>query len=346
MMSGPRPLFDKVKETLVGNSQGPKTPPQKKVGAFVPPAQAVQTEKKPEPKKTVAGPSALFQSKKTTELDVTPEDKVKFKDFDTRAIMKIKDASESIDLTDRASVIQYGQELNRKLAASVDEILKFVKTSAFADSVNTDVKKLQALVNFNPAVEEDLGFFGAFKKKRTLAERINEVVDAVESISQSVDRNVQHFLGVIPKLDDLLDGSKSYHSELLVLIAGGKDRIAVFNRRRRPRLDEKISGSNMMEAQNARDEMDIFHSFEKRIETLELSLGQNELTLAQIRMSQSTNVKIVESLNNIISNMIPLWKHSLISAISTNNFDAVNKNKDLLSKSICDIMSPTAAQTN
>ena len=355
MSTGPRPLFTKeqaenMKPSIAGNftvtdaNTGkplfksdlmPK--PARQVGVFTPPPVAATVpapiEKKPH------SPAPLFQSTQTTELDVTIEDKAKFKEFDTRAIMKIKDAAETIDLTSRAGVIQYGQELNKKLATAVDEILSFVKGTAFDEKVSADVGKLHSLVNFNPAVEEDPGFLGLFKKKKTLSERINEVIDAVESVSSSVEQNITHFLALIPKIDSLLDGSKNYHSELLILIAAGKDRIEVFKRRRLPRINEKLAGTNMMEAQNARDELDIFNSFVKRVETLGLTLDQNELTLAQIRLTQTTNVKMVESLNNVITNLVPMWKHSLISSITTNNFDNVNKNKDLLSQSINDIMS-------
>ena len=353
----PRPLFDKTKEPpVVAKTVGKFTvadekgkplfesslspQPQKKApGSFVPPP--VFEKPKTEVKKPSASPAPLFESKKTSEFDVTPEDKLKFKDFQTREIMKIKDASESIDLLDRAAVVQYGQEMNKKLAMSIDAILEMAKKTAFSDVVQLQTSKLQSLLNTNLTEEPSGGVFGLFKKKKTFAERVNELISDVDDVSQAVDKAVQHFLAMIPKLDELLEGSKSYHSELAILIAGGKDRMDVFVRRKLRKLEEQIAGTNLMSAQNARDELDIFNTFKKRVETLELSLGQNELTLAQIRMSQSTNVRIIESLQNITTNLIPLWKHSMVSAISSRNFDAVNANKDVLTKSICDIMPST-----
>ena len=251
---------------------------------------------------------------------------------------------EEIDLSDRVAVLEYGQELNKKLASTVDSILEFAKDNSFNSKVSVDVSKLKQLINFNPAVEPDEGFFSVFKKKKTVAERINEVIDEIENVVNSIETNVKFFLNLIPKLDELLDRSKCYHSDLILSIAAGKDRISVFRRRKLLKLEEQVAGTNMMVAQNARDEIDIFNSFIKRIETLEMTVGQNELTLAQIRMTQSTNVKMVESLNNMITSLIPLWKQSLISAITTNNFDGVQKNKDLLSQTICDIMLTKAPQ--
>ena len=365
-MHVPKALFDKAKlptiatpekkpEKVVGKftvteSSGKEVitsdlqPKPKVPGTFVPPkgTVAVKAElKKPN------SPAPLFASKHRTEADLTAADILLFKGFSNREIIKIRDQAENIDLTDRVAVIQYGQDLNKKLAKTVDDILDFVKVNAFDSKVSPDVSRLQSLINFNPTESEaSVGLFGMFKKKKTLEERINDVINGVDDISISVDKNVTYFLTLMPKLDEMLDECKSFHTELLILIAAGKERVSQFKRRKLQRLQDQLTSNNMMLAQNARDEMNIVDSFVKRIETLELTVGQNELTLAQIRITQATNVKMVESLNNMMSNMIPMWKHSLISAITTNNFDNVNKNKDLLSQNLCDIMSVKSANAS
>ena len=313
-------------------------PAKKTPGVFTPP---VVTEK-PTEKKKVETPAPLFKPKHTSEAEITMEDRARYPNFSAFEIAKIKDLSEEIDLTDRVAVLDYGKELNKKLAQAVDDILNFAKENTFDARVSVDVSKLKLLINFNPAQDPDEGFFAVFKKKKTLSERIGETIDEVEKVSKSIDANVKFFLDLIPKLDNLLDRSKRYHSELILAIAAGRDRISVFKRRKLPKLEEQLNGTNMMVSQNARDEIDIFNSFIKRIDTLEMTVGQNELTLAQIRMTQTTNVKMVENLNNMVTSLIPLWKQSLISAIAGNNFDNVQKNKDLLSQSICDIMTDKA----
>ena len=319
-------------------------PPVKKApGSFVPPVQRPKPVQ--EEKKKPDGPAPLFKPNGNVESEVTDADKLRYAGFTAREIVKIKDASETIDLTDRVSVLHYGQDLNKKLAQAVDDILEFAKTNTFNSAVSNDVSKLQRLINFNPSQDPDEGFFSVFKKKKTVEERINDVISEIENVVNSIDKNIKFFIDMIPKIDDLLDRSKNYHSDLIVAIAAGKDRITVFKRRKMSKLEEQLQGGNTMIAQNARDELDIFNSFVKRIETLELTVGQNELTLAQIRLTQSTNVKMVENLNNMMTSLIPLWKQSLISAISSNNFDGVQKNKDLLSQSISDIMSVKSAVT-
>ena len=316
--------------------------PKKQPGTFVPP---IATKPVAEEKKKVhETPAPLFKPKGNVESEVTPDDMIRYKGFTAREIVKIKDQSETIDISDRVSVLQFGQDLNKKLAKAVDDILEFAKANSFDSRVSVDVNKLKSLINFNPAQEEDGGFFSVFKKKRSLEERINDVISEIDNVVNSIESNVKFFLDLVPKLDDLLDRSKNYHADLIIAIAAGKDRIKVFQRRKLSKLEEQLQGTNTMIAQNARDEIDIYQSFVKRIETLELTVGQNELTLAQIRMTQSTNVKMVENLSNMMTSLIPLWKQSLISAITSNNFDNVQKNKDLLSKSICDIMTIKAAE--
>lgn len=289
-------------------------------------------------------PAPLFAGTGKSECDLDPSDFAKYPTLTNREILDVKELAETVDIADRMVVIQYGQEVNKKLADAVDEILEFAQQNAFHSKVSGDISALHKLINFNPNEDEASGFMsGLFKKKKTPAERINDVITSVANVIASVEQNVDFFLQLIPSIDDMLDKSKKHHSGLQVLIAAGKERIEVFERRRKPKLEALISGNNVMAAQNARDELDIAKSFIKRVEVLEITLTQNEMTLAQIRLTQATNVKMIETLNHITTNLAPMWKHSLISAISTNNFDAVNKNKDVLSKSICDIISPTSA---
>lgn len=357
-MFEPKPLFDnnistssRPKKEVVGSFKVPSQTdlaskevlssnhlsPKKVVGAFTPPAVNELPQKSYTPK-------SLFESTRTAEADITPHDRIKYKSFSDFEIAKIKDLSEQIDLTDRIAVLGYGADLNEKLVKAVDDILQFAKQNTFDSEVCINVNRLKHLIDFNLTGEND-SLFSIFKKKKTISEKINETISEVEKVSTSLQNNIKFFLDLIPKTDDLLDRSKKYHSQLILTIAAGRDRISVFERRKKLALEDKINGSNVMIAQNARDEMDIFSSFVKRVDTLDMIVTQNELTLAQIRMTQSTNVKMVENLNNMLSSLIPLWKQSLVTAISTNNFDNVQKNKDLLSQSICDIMTVKVAKT-
>lgn len=328
----PKALFDKSNLPIVEKKNDPI--PSRNVGSFVPPAQTIATpivKKKSEP-------GALFCSAKTSEVDVTMQDKAKFKNFTPMDIAKIKDVVAGISLSDRVLAIQFGQDVSKKLSAAVDDILEFVKNNSFSNQVAVDAKRLHELLQQDFTSEEPSSFFSVFVKKKTIDERISELIDNVEAVTNSVEKNVQFFLNLVPRLDELLDKSKKYHREILILVAAGKEKISDFKRRKMDKLNEQLASSNVMIVQNARDELDIFNSFVKRVETLEIMSGQNELTLAQIRMTQSTNVKTVESLNNIVSNLIPLWKQSLISAISSKNFDAANENKVVLSQSLNDII--------
>ena len=321
------------------NPEERENKPTHHVGAFKPPVMPVKSQEV-----KAAGPTSpkpVFNTNGISEFDISPADRLKYPEFQPIDIKKIKDHFNSISLTDRISAIQYGQEINDKLARSVDSLLEFVRNNV-TSGFNADTRRLQEAINFDffkPRQEES--FFGVFKKEKTLQQRVNEAIDEVDNIARSLKFNISNFLNIIPKIEEPLDESKKYHRDLLILVKAGKEKIADFNHRKLIKIEEKLKSQNVMEVQNARDALDIFNIFVKRIETLDLSVGQNELTIAQIRMTQSTNVKVVETLNNITSNLIPMWKQGMASAISSNSFDKVIASKDLLSKSICDIMSPS-----
>ena len=353
----PKPLFDKSEAEKLEQVVKPAAkPPARVPGALkLPePAPAVSTPKKvvvptakvftdpqvaEKPKAKPISPAPLFNA--SAESDVSPADRLKFKGFDDVEIAKIKAIIGDIQLDDRSFVVTFGQEVNKKLAASVDKVLEFVRDNSFTRQIAEETKGLVALINtdFTKDLDEG-GFFGMFKPRRTVADRINDVIGASDKLASSVDQKLDTFIKFMPKLDSMLTDCKRLHNELAMHIAAGKDRISFFSAGKKLRLEERVAGSNMLDAQNARDELDIFETFVKRVQSLEMSLSQNELTLAQIRLTQQTNVKTIETLQNSISNLIPMWKRSLISAITTNDFKEVNKNKDVLSQTICDIISP------
>ena len=352
----PKPLFDQSKaEKLAQETPKPVAKPTARVPAKLnlPEPQPVKVQPKPiqpatkvfvdtkvqEKPKPKANPAPLFNA--IAESDVSAADRLKFKGFDNVEIAKIKAIIADIQLDDRSFVVTFGQEVNKKLASSVDKVLEFVRDNSFTRQIAEETKGLISLINTDFTKDPDAGgFFVVFKARRTLSDRINDVIGASDKLASSVDQKLTTFIKFMPKLDLMLTDCKRLHNELAMHIAAGEDRISFFSAGKKSKLEERISGSNLLDAQNARDELDIFETFVKRVQSLEMSLGQNELTLAQIRLTQQTNVKTIETLQNSVSNLIPMWKRSLISALSSNDFKEVNKNKDLLSESICDIISP------
>ena len=291
----------------------------------------------------ISSPKPLFNTNGKSDYDVSPEDAIRYKGFQSIDIKRIKERIETIDMKDRVNLVQYGQDVSKKLVSTVDEILSFTQAHSLNVQLDTNVTRLNEILGLDFMKEESNSLIGTlFGKKKTVEEKMKDAISQVEMLTKKIDDSISHFVQLIPKIDEMLDRSKKCHLDLMIAVRAGQEKIKDFERRKKPKLEESLNAGNVMTVQNARDELDIFQSFVKRIETLNISLGQNELTIAQIRMSQATNVKMVESLNNIISNLIPLWKQSMISAMTTKKFDKVFEQKDVLSQSLSDIISPNS----
>lgn len=333
-MAEPKKLFDIKRPTEVAKIEKPKA--NSTVGFFSPkniPAQKIEPAKS-----KLAAPAPLFQTNGKSNFDVTALELAKWPSFKPQDIVKIKELVENIDLKDRIYVIKYGNDLSSKLAASVDKMLMLVMPTADRDEIFNIATLVKNLIEFDPAVEPSVGMFSFMKKKKTLAERVNEVVLEVAAFSHAISLKVEKFFNAVPQLDELLNDCKKHHNELAIVLAAGKEKISIFEKHNKFRLDEKLSSPNVLTVQNARDELNIFDNFIRQVQNLELSVGQNELTIAQLRLTQSSMIKTLESLNNILSGLIPLWKQSLVASLSTGDFSTFCKNKDVLSQNLSDII--------
>lgn len=278
-------------------------------------------------------PKTLFGGETLDVDSVTAQDRLTFKGFSDIDIAKIKKLAKEIDLKNRSNILVFGDHVVKSLVKAVDEILEFVRKNSALTSFDDEVNKLVSLAKIDFSKEpppEKL--FGFIKVKSTVSttDRVNEVIDAINKTSDIISDKIKSMFALTPQLERLLEVCKKSHNELRVAIAAGKLKLDEVKASRVKILEEQLQLTNVLIAHNARDELDLIALFEKRAQTLEQSLLQNEMTLAQIRMTQNTNSKTIEMMSNAVNSLVPEWKKNLIMALTTNNFAAANATSSLL----------------
>lgn len=290
-------------------------------------------------------PQPLFvDNTKAVFKAATDSERKRFTGFDDVEISKIRHIAANTQITDRYSAIMFAHEVSSQLANEIDKVLEFMSSNVSSASIKDVAVRISRIINTDfsiPKVVVKNGFFGfgassvEVPVETTVKESLGEVDASLKLLIGIKDSQ----LALIPKIDEMLKNSKRLFVQLSVHIAAGKELLSGFNRTERPKYEMQLKGSNVLDSQNARDHLEIFESFEKRLDTLAVIQAQSELSLEQIRITLGNCVRSVETINNIATSLIPLWKQGLMAELSMKSFKAGNEKAKAAVQAFDDLIS-------
>ena len=111
-----------------------------------------------------------------------------------------------------------------------------------------------------------------------------------------------------------------YFKELTLYIIAGKEALEKARNTTAVELKNKADASGQPEdAQAYNDYMNLCNRFEKKIYDLELTRNQSLQMGPQIRLIQNNDQELVEKIQTVIVNTIPLWKNQMVIALGLAN---------------------------
>jgi uncharacterized protein YaaN involved in tellurite resistance len=255
----------------------------------------------------------LFKTDDVTISDITDFDRKEFPGFSDADIATIKTYIKKINLNNRMSLISIGQEVNERLTSLVNDLVEFSNKKLKDTGLDDQIAKLKARID-DPLKKENKSFISKLFSKKKETEKVrDELISDIDSICSTLKNQIDTLKFHIPVLDKLLDQTKRQHRKLQLVIEACKFKIAEFNKSVKPSNEKTIAQSNnVLDVQNAKDLIEAGSMLENRSKTLEMLVYTNELTLTQIRVSRMNNVKMIETLSNILSTLIPVWKQNIV----------------------------------
>jgi len=231
----------------------------------------------------------------------------------------IQDFSATIDITDTASVLQYGAGTQQKIAEFSDAALENVRTKDLGETGDMVSNLVAELQDFNEDID-DKGFFSFFrraKKNLTLLKaRYDKAEVSVTNIVSSLENHQVALLKDISVLDKMYDTNLLYFKELTMYILAGKKKLEEERATTLVELKKKAEESGLPEdAQKANDFAAQCDRFEKKIYDLELTRMVSIQMAPQIRLVQNNDTVMVEKIQSTIVNTIPLWKSQMVIAL-------------------------------
>lgn len=231
----------------------------------------------------------------------------------------VRDFAAKIDITDRATVLQYGAGTQQKIADFSDSALKSVRTQDLGEAGDMIAALVGELKAFSDETEEK-GISGIFrrgkKKVAVLKARYDKAEVSVNSIVNALEGHQVTLLKDIAVLDKLYDTNLVYFKELSMYILAGKEKLDEERATTLVALKKRAEESGLPEdAQKASDFAASCDRFEKKIYDLELTRMVSIQMAPQIRLVQGNDSLMSEKIQSTIVNTIPLWKSQMIIAL-------------------------------
>ena len=231
----------------------------------------------------------------------------------------VEEFAKKIDVTDSATILQYGAAAQKNVASFSENALASVRTKdlgAVGDSLAELVVELKGF----GAAEEKKGFLGLFKKAGSSITQLKAKFDKVEeNVAEIVNALMGHQKQLIADaqmLDELYKQNEQYYHELTLYIIAGELKLQKLREEELPPLLAKAQETaDPADAQAANDFSQLIERFEKRIHDLKLTRMVSVQMGPQIRLMQTNDNVLAERIQSTIANTIPLWKSQMVIAL-------------------------------
>lgn len=231
----------------------------------------------------------------------------------------VDDFAKKIDIEDTTMSIQYGSGAQSKVASFSDTALSKVRTKD-ADNVGEILTNLLGQLKGFKIEENDNFFAKIFKKTANnitgLKDKYDSIEDNVEDIVKILEEHQITLLKDISLLDQLYEKNLVNQKEVSMYILAGYKALKEFKDTKLKEAIEKAQQTGKPEdAQIANDLSNAAVRFEKRLHDLELTRVVSIQTAPQIRLIQNNDTTMVEKIQSVIVNTIPLWKSQMLIAL-------------------------------
>jgi uncharacterized protein YaaN involved in tellurite resistance len=243
-----------------------------------------------------------------------PEIKVETKD-----LVRIRG---QLSLDDRASIATYGDNAQRNVVAYADRILAQTQNRDLGETGKLLTDIIAKAKGLDPAAMQKKGFLGklfggAQAEIEKFKGKFEDVASQIDAIGIQLEKRKDGLRRDIAVLDDLHEQTAGSISQLAAYIEAGEQFAAEIKATRLPELktiaDEALlTGDGLVEAQAYRDAQQALDRLEKRIFYLKQARQIGIQQLPQIRIVQSGDETLVESLQASTRLTIPLWKQKMV----------------------------------
>lgn len=232
--------------------------------------------------------------------------------------------SSSYDPLDSVATITFGKEALESITEFSDQVLENVRskdTGEAGDILEAMVSEMKAsrfedikpdsFLSSLPLIGDLFKTFGKFVKG------FDSVKERLDDLEQKLNAQGHRLELDIVQLDGLYDENLNLLQQLDVYLRAGDLALERLTSEELPAMSHVAENSNdPVDSQKLRDLQQATGRLEKRLHNLKQARLAALQTAPQIRLSQEGNKMLMEDIQDIIHNTIPLWKRQFLIAIS------------------------------
>lgn len=252
-----------------------------------------------------------------TEIDFKQET-MAFDEEDRKNIEIIKD---SIDILDTNAVIQFGNTAQNNISQFSNSVLEQVRTKDggyVGELLQNLVGRLEEFDEDNKSgfLKKIPGVSKLFNSAQKMITKYNKLSTEMEKITAELEKNKIVLQKDIALFDELSNKNLEYFKNLNIYIKAGEEKTQELQQIVLPKIkQEAASSTNEMALQAVNDLENTINRFEKKVHDLKISRTIAMQTAPQIRLIQNNNKLLIDRVQNVIYNTIPLWKNQMILTI-------------------------------
>lgn len=230
------------------------------------------------------------------------------------------ETAKKIDTTDPNSILEYGNDVQKKLGDFSTDILKNIKkndNNEINDLINDLLHDIQHIESStNPSLIDRAMSLIPYGKKlqkgaRKMIAKYEGVESNIDNIVVKIDKKRLHLYQDNELLNQLFSQNLDNLKELKVYIEGAEIRLKELKEE-----VDTIDGSTIENQYLINDKKNFINRLEKKITDLKTSGAVTLQTLPQIRIIQDNNSTLIEKIQSSINSTIPLWKNQFVIAVS------------------------------
>lgn len=231
---------------------------------------------------------------------------------------------ENFTLEDSLSVLNFGNEAISKITSFSDKVLAEIRGQELGEAGELLSAMISHMSETNVAEVKANRFLsslpiigGMFDQFSNFVKRFDTVKDNLDALVNQLRSNEAKLGSDLKQLDALYHENISMLGELEVYIEAGKKILAKMRDVDLVTLEARAKETqDPLDSQNLHDAKQTMLRLEKRVNNLEIARLSAIQTAPQIRLSQEGNRMLIEDIQDIIHNTIPLWKRQFLIAIS------------------------------
>ncbi len=233
--------------------------------------------------------------------------------------------AKQIDVSNTATVLQYGTGAQKKMADFSESALERVRTQDLGEAGDLIAGVVVELKSFD--ADEEKGLFGFFKKQANkvtaLKARYDKAEANVNKIVGALENHQMALMKDAAMLDKLYELNLTYFKELTMYLLAGKKRLAEVREGELTEAVARAKASGRTEDAEAAQKLEAScNRFEKKLSDLDLTRMIAMQTAPQIRLVQNNEMLMVEKIQTTLVNTIPLWKSQMVLALGIANNEA------------------------